>query len=263
MEKMKIYGKSKFHWICLLIFFLLYSCSSDHSDYEMSFENEALRMDYLHTGSKDTSSVEFVAWSREPFWGGSNGNLIDDPLKGEFVIQVFDTAEDELIYSKGFSTLFSEWQTTDEASDTVKTFYESIIVPFPKQEVRLQLSRSNKKQEFHVIYETSINPFYVPIAASSPPDYNVMKLLDAGDPSEYVDLVFLPEGYTQDEMEKFRQDVERLTDAMFSWSPYDAYQDLFNIWIVEAPSEDSGTDIPQEGIWKNTIFNSGFDTFGI
>ena len=229
----------------------------------MNFENKALRMDYLHTGSKDTSSVEFLAWKAEPFWGGSKWNLIDDPLKGEFVIQIFDTADDELIYSKGFSTLFSEWQTTDEALDTVKTFYESIIIPFPKYEIRLRLSRRNKEQQFHVIFETSFNPFYVPIKASPPPKYKVVKILDAGDPSEYVDLVFLPEGYTKNEMEKFRQDVERLTDTIFSWSPYDAYQGLFNIWIVEAPSEESGTDIPQDGIWKNTILNSSFNTFNI
>ena len=252
-----------FSWICLLIFLLLCACSSNHSDYEPSFENKALRMDYLHTGSKDTSSVELLSLSAESFWGGSKRNLIDDPLKGELVIQVFDSADDELIYSKGFSTLFSEWQTTDEALDTVKTFYESIVVPFPKQEVRLQLSRRNKKQQFNAIFEISINPFYMPIAASQPPDYNVVKILDAGDPSEYVDLVFLPEGYTQDEMVKFRQDVERLTKAMFSWSPYDLYQGQFNIWIVEAPSQESGTDIPQNGIWKNTILNSGFDTFGL
>ncbi|MBW1783420.1 MAG: peptidase M64 [Deltaproteobacteria bacterium] len=229
----------------------------------MRFENKALRMDYLHTGSKDASSVEFLCFSAEPFWGGSKRNLIDDPLKGEYVVQVFDTADDELIYSKGFSTLFNEWQTTDEASNSTKTFYESILIPFPKQEVRLQLSRRNKEQQFHVIFETTINPFYVPIAASPRPDYNVVKILDAGDPSEYVDLVFLPEGYTRDEMDEFRQDVKRLTDAMFSWSPYEKYQGQFNIWIVEAPSEESGTDIPQDGIWKNTILNSGFDTFGI
>lgn len=103
--------------------FFLYSCSSD---YETKFENNTLRMDYLHTGDKNISSIEFLAWKAEPFWGGSKKNLIDDPLKGEFVVEVFDSSEDELIYSKGFSTLFNEWQTTDEALHTSATFYESI-----------------------------------------------------------------------------------------------------------------------------------------
>ena len=114
-----------------------------------------------------------------------------------------------------------------------------------------------------MIFETSIDPFNVAIEETPPPDYPVKKILDAGDPAEHVDLVFLSEGYTQDEMGKFRQDVDKFTNAMFSWSPYDEYKQRFNIWIVEAPSEESGTDIPQEGIWKNTILNSSFDTFGI
>ena len=260
---MKITGKAKSPWVYLIVFCFFYSCSSDYSDYETRFENNTLRMDYLHTGNKDTSSIEFLVWKTEPFWGGPKGNLIDDPLKGEFVIEVFDTSRNELIYSKGFSALFSEWQTTDEALNTSATFYESIIIPFPKQEVRIRLSRRDKKQQFHVIFETSIDPFYVAIEKTPPPHYPVQKILDSGDPAEHVDLVFLPEGYTQDEMEKFRQDVDKFTNAMFSWSPYDEHKRRFNIWIVEAPSEESGTDIPQEGIWKNTILNSSFDTFNI
>ena len=219
-------------------------------------------MDYLHTGSKDTSSIALLAWKGEAFWGGSKGHLIDDPLKGEFVVDVFHTSDNKLIYSKGFSTLFSEWQTTDEASHTVKTFYESIVIPFPKHEIRLRLSRRDKKQQFHVIFETLFNPLLGPMETSLP-HYRAKKLLDAGDPSEYVDLVFLPEGYTKDEMEKFRRDVEKLADTMFSWAPYDEYQGLFNVWIVEAPSKESGTDIPQDGIYRDTILNSSFDTFGI
>ena len=263
MENWKIAGKSKFPWICLILFLLLYACSSDHSNYEMSFENKTLRMDFLHMGNKDTSSIAFLTWKGEPFWGGSKGHLIDDPLKGEFVVEVFNVSDDELIYSKGFSTLFSEWQTTDEALQTVKTFYESIIIPFPKHEIRLRLSGRNKKQQFHVIFETLFNPFLTPMETSPPPPYTVEKVLDAGDPSEYVDLVFLPEGYTENEMEKFRMDVEKFAETMFSWTPYDAHKDQFNIWIVLAPSEESGTDIPQDGIFKNTILNSSFDTFDI
>jgi hypothetical protein len=262
MENRKISLKSNAPWICLILFSCLYACSSEQSDYEMKFENKTLRMDYLHTGNKDTSTIEFLAWKGEPFWGGSKQHPIDEPLKGEFVVDVFDASDNKLIYSKGFSTLFSEWQTTDEALHTVKTVYESIIIPFPKKEVTLRLSGRNKKQQFHVIFETQFNPFLATIE-KSPPHYTREKILDAGDPSEYVDLVFLPEGYTESEMGKFRRDVERFIHIMFSWTPYDDYQDRFNIWIVLAPSEESGTDIPQEGIWKNTILNSTFDTFGI
>ena len=87
-------------------------------------------MDYLHSGDKNNSSIKFLFWKEEPFWGGPKKNLIDDPLKGEFVVEVFDESEGELMYSKGFGTLFSEWQSTDEALNSTETFYESIVIPF-------------------------------------------------------------------------------------------------------------------------------------
>ena len=31
--------------------------------------------------------------------------------------------------------------------------------------------------------------------------------------------------------------------------------------MVNAPSEESGTDIPGDGIWRNTILNTHFYTF--
>lgn len=260
MENIKITGKEKSLWILLIVLFFLHACSSDH---ETRFENKTLRMDYLHTGDKDTSSIKFLAWKEEPFWGGPKRNLIDDPLKGEFVVEVFDRAGDELMYSKGFGTLFSEWQSTDEALNSTETFYESIVIPFPKQQVKIRLSRRDKKQQFHVLFETSFDPLTVKIEQTPTHNYPVKKILDSGDPSTHIDLVFLPEGYTQDEMEKFRQDVEKFKNAMFSWSPYDEYKHRFNIWTVEAPSQESGTDIPQDGIWKNTILNSSFNTFNI
>jgi len=263
MKNIKIIGKKKPLWVLLIILLFLYSCSSDHSADETRFQNKTLRMDYLHSGDKNSSSIEFLAWKEEPFWGGPRRNLIDDPLKGEFVVEVFDRSDDELIYSKGFSTLFNEWQSTDGALINSATFYESIIIPFPKQPVRIQLSRRDKKQQFHVIFETSIDPLSAAIEKTPPLNYSVQKILDSGESATHIDLVFLPEGYTQNEMEKFRQDVEKFKNAMFSWSPYDEYKHRFNIWIVEAPSQESGTDIPQDGIWKDTILNSSFNTFDI
>ena len=100
-------------------------------------------MDYLHTGSKGTSSIALLAWKGEAFWGGSKGHLIDDPLKGEFVVDVFHTSDNKLIYSKGFSTLFSEWQTTDEASHTVKNLLRVHRHPVPQ--TRNQASTLQKR----------------------------------------------------------------------------------------------------------------------
>ncbi|HRZ76034.1 MAG TPA: M64 family metallopeptidase, partial [Bacteroidales bacterium] len=44
--------------------------------------------------------------------------------------------------------------------------------------------------------------------------------------------------------------------------PYNEYRDHINIRAVHSISAESGTDFPHEGIWKRTLMNSRFFTFG-
>jgi len=64
-------------------------------------------------------------------------------------------------------------------------------------------------------------------------------------------------------MEKFRADVKKMVDYLFAEVPFSEYKDRFNIWAVEAISQDSGTDVPGENIYVNTALNSSFYTFDI
>jgi hypothetical protein len=40
------------------------------------------------------------------------------------------------------------------------------------------------------------------------------------------------------------EDVKKMADILFAEAPFSDYKDKFNIWAVEAVSQDSGTDIP-------------------
>lgn len=71
----------------------------------------------------------------------------------------------------------------------------------------------------------------------------------------------MPEGYTNDEMEDFIATCEFYGKALFNYEPYKEYKDKINIWAVLAPSKESGSDIPADSIWVNTIFNSNYYTF--
>jgi hypothetical protein len=62
-------------------------------------------------------------------------------------------------------------------------------------------------------------------------------------------------------MEKFRADALRFTEYLFTMAPYNRHKEDFNIWLVESISEESGTDIPHEDVWKKTVANSNFYTF--
>ena len=56
---------------------------------------------------------------------------------------------------------------------------------------------------------------------------------------------------------------ERSAGYIFSEEPFQSNRKQFNVRAVKSASQDSGTDIPGEGIWKNTVVNSSFYTFGI
>lgn len=51
-------------------------------------------------------------------------------------------------YSHGFSTLFQEWQTTEEAKKIDRSLSESLVFPFPKDSVRVEIHDRDNKNKF-------------------------------------------------------------------------------------------------------------------
>jgi hypothetical protein len=190
-------------------------------------------------GNSQKTLVYPVGMKEEPLFGGSRENLIDPFDYGNFKYEVFDTAENREIYSRGFCTLFQEWQTTAEAKTMGRSFYEVATIPFPKSKVRFVLSLRERNGIFKKLYETVIDPTDYFIKKEKPVNAAVTKISGPGDPQKCVDLAFVAEGYTASEMGKFRDDVKKMADVLFSEAPFSDYRDKFNIWAVEAVSEDS------------------------
>lgn len=98
--------------------------------------------------------------------------------------------------------------------------------------------------------------------------FPVTTFQELGPRGTQINVVFLAEGYRQSEMGKFRTDVQAATDALFNMSPYKEYKNLFNVYGIEVPSNQSGTDHPKtandcpsgsEKFEADTYFNSTFD----
>ncbi|HEX2984070.1 MAG TPA: peptidase M64 N-terminal domain-containing protein [Ignavibacteriales bacterium] len=122
------------------LFLAFVTASFAQTDFDAYFVNKTLRLDYFHTGDDSSDSYSFDRMMEEPYWGGTKKNLIDPFQYGSYRVMVYDSASGKLIYSRGYSTLFSEWQTTDEAKKTHKTFSETVTFPFPKKTVRVELN---------------------------------------------------------------------------------------------------------------------------
>jgi len=231
-------------------------------NFEKYFTDKVLRVDFMFSGNSNKTIVYPVGMKEEPYWGGSKVNLTDLSNTGNFKYEVYDSEDKSLIYSRGFCTLFQEWQTTAEAKTTDRSFYEVTTMPFPKNKIRFVISVRERNGNFSELYETTIDPADYYIRREKTIQAGAYKLYGEGTSDKSVDLAFIAEGYKQDEMGKFREDVKKMAQALFAEPPFSEYKDKFNIWAVEAESQESGTDVPGEKIYVNTALNSSFYTFG-
>jgi hypothetical protein len=239
--------------------------ASDEGTYERMFSAKTMRVDFYHTGTKGEETISLDQVVMEGDWAGSKRNLIDTLNLGEFMLRVYDKGTNALIYSRGFSSIFNEWQTTDEALAGVhRTFSETVRFPFPKREVQLTLARRDKKMVFHELFSASVNP-NDPTEVNTekrPQIFNVTPVMKNGDPSEKVDIVILGDGYAKADMEKFRKDAKHFNDVMFGTRPFSDRKKDFNVWAVEVESGESGIDVPDRNVWKNNALGMMYNTFG-
>ena len=236
------------------------STSSFRPVYEDYFTTERLRTDIIFAGDSDNLSCYFDAAYKEPRWSGSPDFLIDTTLYGTYYYEVF--SGDTLIFSNGFAPLFDEWRTTEQARTLPMASGHALWMPFPKRPVEIVLyQRERATGRFQPLLSFNLDPTDRHIISGAQNNYPVSKLIYNGDPSRKLDIVLAAEGYTLEQMPKFRADCRRLADYFLSMEPYKSRGDDINFWMVESPSAESGVDIPQAGQWRQTAMDSGFDTF--
>lgn len=244
----------------LLLIVICFSCT-EKTGYEQFFDDQSMRIDFIFHGNAENEEIKLEKITKEPFWGGSKTNLTDKLNYGEYKFEIIDQKSERIIYSQSFCTLFEEWQTTLEADTVYSEFSQSVLFPSPKNIATIIIYSRSWEGNFEELFKYEINPDKY-VFNTELTQHSYTKIMDNGDPATKVDLVFLAEGYTLEEMDKFEIDAKRFVDYMFSFEPYASQKEKFNIWLVKSASLESGTDIPGDSIFKNTVLNSNFYTFG-
>ena len=103
--------------LCMLLCSCL-QCMAQNT-FEKYFEKKTLRVDFALSGNAQTQSAAIQKLREEPVWGGPIKNLIDTFGYGGYYVNVYDKTGKELIYSRGFNTLFEEWRTTADRKSVV------------------------------------------------------------------------------------------------------------------------------------------------
>jgi len=90
-------------------------------------------------------------------------------------------------------------------------------------------------------------------------DYVTM--VDSGPSSNRVDIVFLGDGYTASQIDTvYVTHIQGMLDHMFAGSedPFPRYKKFFNVHRVNLASNESGADVPPEGIYRDTALDASY-----
>ncbi len=167
-----------------------------------------------------------------------------------------------MIYSRGFASLYGEWETTPEAREIHRTFSGTLRFPWPRSAVQVVLKKRDRLNAFHEFWSAIIDPASRQVnRARLAPAGKVLTLWESGPPETKVDLLLIGDGYTEAEMAKFQADARRLVDRMFALEPYRSRRGDFNVRAIAVPAAESGVHNPRTGEMRRTQAGTEYNVF--
>ena len=157
-----------------------------------------VRVDYFHSGNADSEIFSLDRVVIEPLpWPGHPEKALDTVNRGYFMFRIEDPETGEVLYSRGYSSIFQEWQMTAEAREMNRTFQESVRFPKPDKPVLLRIQKRTAGQAFETVWTAEIDTDdMLVVRAHAPAPAPVLDLHVSGDPARKVDVVILGDGYT-------------------------------------------------------------------
>jgi hypothetical protein len=230
--------------------------------FESFFQDKTMRLDFFHSGNTTEEHFSVDQIVNDGQWPGSKKLLIDRLELGSYFFEVIDKESKVLLYSRGFANVFGEWESTPEAKKDWGTFSESLRFPWPLKAVTVIVKKRDANNHFVPFWSTDIDPASRAVNKAELVHSNKVDVIfENGKAAEKLDLVILGDGYSKSEMEKFRKDAKRLTDALFTAEPFKSRKKDFNVRAVETPSEISGVSKPHLNVYKRSPLGVHYSSF--
>jgi hypothetical protein len=245
-----------------MILSLILWAASAQADFERDFTGRTLRFDYHHSGDASEEHVSLDGLRVEGPWPGSRTRLVDDTNLGKYLFLARDLETNRVLYSRGFASIYGEWETTGEAKRAWRVFHESQRMPEPRGKVQLVLHKRGPDGAFREIFAQVVDPSgrfadrsrLVPRGVVAP-------LFESGPPETKVDVLVLGDGYTAAEAGKFRGDAERLSAVLFETEPFRSRKGDFNARTLHVPAAESGISNPRKDLWRSSPLGLSFNAF--
>lgn len=245
-----------------LILALALAAPAMAASFDELFLDKTMRVDYFHTGSKGQEIIALDRIVSDGPWSGSRTRLLDTTNLGKYFFEVIDRDTNQPVYSRGFASIYGEWETTPEAKTRAATFHESLRFPWPKRPVQLVLKKRDASNAFQQIWSTLIDPDSRFVnRADVKSSGTLTTVMFNGAPAEKVDLLVIGEGYTAAESSKFQSDIKRLLAKLFDTEPFKSRKKDFNVRALQLPSEKSGVHRPRTRDDRRTAISTEYNIF--
>jgi hypothetical protein len=222
------------------------------------------RIDYFHTGTATDERFALDRLVLEPLpWPGNPARPLDDTNLGRYFFEVRDVATNQVVYSRGFASIYGEWETTEEARRANRTFSESLRFPAPARPVQVVVKKRGEGNVFREVWTLVVDPADRTVDTARPPAPGpVIELLKSGDPAKKLDLLLVGDGYTEADRGKFEADARRLVGALVDQEPFRSRKDDLNVWGLCPASEEKGVSRPLTGQHRRSRVGATYDAFG-
>lgn len=249
----------------LLAVFVAMSLPPQGDAFDARFTGRTLRFDYHHCGDATHEQVAPDGFRLENEWAGSRTRLDDDALGyGKYRFVVRDAKDGARLFSRGFCSIYGEWETTGEAKRQWRSFAESQRFPEPKAPVTVALEKRADDLTWKELWRGECDPAgrFVdrsPITARA----SVMPLDVKGPSAEKVDLLIVGDGWTGKQRDDFLDDVHRLIAALFATEPFKRRKADFNVRALMVPAPQPGITDPRRGLFVDTPIRLQFNAFDL
>lgn len=222
-----------------------------------------LRVDYFHTGNAGEERFALERVVVEPLaWPGDLSQTIDDTNLGKYRFEVIDRATRRVLYSRGFASIYGEWETTGEATGMNRTFSESLRFPRPEAPVQVVIQKRDRANDFREVWSTVIDPDDMLVDTSPPPPAGgLIALQRSGEPADKLDFLILGDGYMAAERGKCEGDARRLMGILFEVEPFRSRRADLNVWGLCPAAAESGISRPSLGLHRRSPAGATYDAF--
>ena len=121
-------------------------------------QNQTLRINYTFSGNSTESHIYLDDLNVTDGWAGRRVNMKELYLEGNGQIMMTEVRTGDTLYRNSFSTLFQEWQNTEEATQVSRSFENVFLLPMPVAKAVVEVKLTDNYNKMVAVLRHTVDP---------------------------------------------------------------------------------------------------------